>query len=287
MPSRFEKSIVLPDSDCPAQVADLQSNLAVVCTHPWGPLGGNMHNNVVLAVALYFQRHGVTTLRFNFRGSQIGRGNKQVTQVQEAASYLLKETTTTKYILLVGYSYGSLIASSASADIPECVGCVSIAPPWGVKHWLLLFHSNHHMDKSAKRKGLPKLFVIGDSDNFTPEPAFQETVKTFHSATGAVLKNADHFFARREKDLMSIIGQWLLQTYPMLQGDLSNLGQVEFLLHDLVLGNNSSLEDPSSPGYCVGMCANPTATRQPQQLLSTVSPTILEQRCSKINNCHA
>ena len=107
-----------------------------------------MHNNVVLSAAMFFQALRVTTMRFDFATSQIGRGYKEVQQVVEAADYLLKgkhitvgvggqqqhQQCTPKSILLVGYSYGSLITGSASADIPACVGCVSIAPPVSVKH---------------------------------------------------------------------------------------------------------------------------------------------------------
>jgi alpha/beta superfamily hydrolase len=51
--------------------------------------------------------------------------------------------------------------------------------------------------------------VMGDKDNFTSESAFMEIVKTMpqESTTGAVLKDADHFFRGREKDLMDILGK--------------------------------------------------------------------------------
>jgi alpha/beta superfamily hydrolase len=114
-----------------------------------------------------------------------------------------------KYILLVGYSYGSIISASASASIPTCVGVVSIAPPLAVRHWLYVFHGNYHLDQAKKRHGLPRLMVIGSEDNFTSEEIFQQVVKTFpkEATTGAVLKGADHFFQRREKDLMDILGK--------------------------------------------------------------------------------
>lgn len=77
MPSRDERPVTLPESGSPANLADFGTSLAVIVTHPWGPLGGNMNNNVVLALVFWFQRIGVTTLRFNFCGSQIGRGHTQ------------------------------------------------------------------------------------------------------------------------------------------------------------------------------------------------------------------
>ena len=250
MPSALEKEVRI--KECRALLGDLQSRVAVIVTHPWGPLGGNLKNNVVLATVLFFQKSRITTLRFDFASSQIGRGHNEVQQVFDAADYLLRELPNPpSTVLLVGYSYGSLISASASARIPACIGCISIAPPWSVQHWLLMFNSNYHLQQSRLRQDLPRLFVIGDIDNFTPEAKFLKMVKTFSKSTGAILKNADHFFARREHDLMSIISQWLLQTYPQAGGNLATFGQSEISqsLSDMVVPPVSS---DSSSGYGCG-----------------------------------
>jgi alpha/beta superfamily hydrolase len=237
MPTKMEKSFRLTVSATSALVADRQSRLAVVVSHPWGPLGGNLHNPVVVAAVLYFQRLGITTVRFDFCGSQIGRGYRQVQQVEEVVESLLKgdfskdKALVPTHILLAGYSYGALIIASASASIPACVGCVLIAPPFGVQHWLLMFHSNYHLEQATKRKSLPRLCILGDHDNFTSESQFLDIVETRFPAettVGAVVKDADHFFARREKDVMDVIGEWLLSTFPQCQGDLRKLRDLEF-----------------------------------------------------------
>jgi uncharacterized protein len=255
MPSQLERAHTLPDGTA-ALVADCQSPAAVLVTHPWGPLGGNMHNNVVVAVVLYFQRLGLTTVRFNFAGSQIGRGLAQAEQIKTVATSLLNgqllchdsetgNATTTvqkddptspktapKYLILVGYSYGSLISLSASASIPQCIASISIAPPFGVMHWLLAFHSDHHLRQASANEALARLFLIGDRDNFTSEAKFKLTIDDHFpstaTTTGAVIKDADHFFARREKDIMDVIGEWLLRTFPQCQGDISKLRELEF-----------------------------------------------------------
>lgn len=109
----------------------------------------------------------------------------------------------------MGYSYGSIIAASASASIPQVIGVASIAPPIGVRHWLFLFNGDYHLEQARKRPDMPQLLVIGDEDNFTSEDAFMDVVRAMDqdSATGAVLKGADHFFRGREKDLMDILGE--------------------------------------------------------------------------------
>ena len=243
MPSRVEHAVTLQPSGCEALVADCHSRLAVILTHPWGPLGGNLHNNVVAAAALYFQRLQITTVRFNFCGTQLGRGNAQVQQVQDVATQLLAgklfhssnasaSSSSTRilptHVLLVGYSYGSLIASSASANIPECVAVVAIAPPFAVQHWLLMFNADYHLKQAAKRQ-IPRLFLIGSRDDFTSEPRFKTVMEeNFPNDTGAIIKDANHFFARREKDVMDVIGEWLLNSFPRCQGDLRSLRDIEF-----------------------------------------------------------
>lgn len=265
MPTRLERAVRIDGAD--GLLADMGSSLAVIITHPWGPLGGNMQNNVVSAAAVFFQRQGITTLRFDFVGSQIGRGHRQVQQVEAAAKYVLfgqqqqqqqeQPRRAPNYVLLFGYSYGSLIAASASAKIPQCVGCISVAPPWSVKHWLLMFHSNHHMRQAKQRESLPRLMVQGSHDNFTKEGTFLAMVETFPASytTAAVLKDADHFFHRREKDLLDVVGEWLVETYPQCNGNLRDLAHLEYTIRlEGFMASKMSDEDKSEWGNVFGTC---------------------------------
>jgi alpha/beta superfamily hydrolase len=183
-------------------------------------LGGNLHNNVVVATTLYFQRLKITTCRFDFCGSQLGQGHAQVVQCREITDKLLKgdfcvtpNSTPPKAIIFVGYSYGSLITNSVSAEIPECIASIGISPPFGVQMWLLMFASQSHLQKAASRPNLPRLFVMGDDDNFTTESRLRTTLDHyFPNATAAIIQDADHFWVRRESDVLGVVGQWLNST---------------------------------------------------------------------------
>jgi uncharacterized protein len=210
-------------------LADRGSDVAVIFTHPWGVLGGNMHNPVVVAAARFFQQtvHW-STLRFDFAPGlrhQIGFGTAQVQQLERLAQAVLEQTTATK-ILLVGYSYGSIIAASVTSPrtIPGLIGLVAIAPPFGVAHWLFCFQSDHHLRQGREHApDLPRLFVMGDADNFTDVATLHATTDKHYpgaSSRVVVLQGVDHFFRRREKDLMIVIGAWLLETFPHCHGDL-------------------------------------------------------------------
>jgi|SRR3989338_602216 alpha/beta superfamily hydrolase len=63
---------VLPADRVPTVFDDL----GIVITHPMPMLGGDMENNVVVALCQYLSRNlGCTCVRFNFRGVGNSKGN--------------------------------------------------------------------------------------------------------------------------------------------------------------------------------------------------------------------
>lgn len=219
------------------------SEIGVIVLHPWGAMGGNLHNNVVFHVTKSFlsssslnTTQNYSTLRINLPGSQIGRGMTEVDCVVTAANYLLKgdegeeisfqseknnkqtrSISRPKKILLIGYSYGSLIAGSASALIPECLGVVYIGSPFSVQTFLLCFNSTHHLNQSCKRKDIPRLFLHGTLDNFTSVKNLQYYIKHYFTSdaqnektdvTVKILDGLDHFFFGNEILLVRSINEW-------------------------------------------------------------------------------
>ena len=98
--------------------------------------------------------------------------------------------------------------------------------------WLLMFASQNHLKAAATAApNLPRLFILGDKDNFTSEKSFYATLDQYFSnqhSTAAVVQGADHFWVRRERDALGVIGQWLLSTFPQCQGQLTSLREMEF-----------------------------------------------------------
>ena len=64
------------------------SPVGVIVCHPWGPLGGSMHDPVVLAACRVFADAGCTTCRFDFR-SGLGCGGSSADDVRAVARHLL------------------------------------------------------------------------------------------------------------------------------------------------------------------------------------------------------
>ena len=106
------------------------AKVGVIVCHPWGPLGGSMHDHVVMTAWKIFADAGCTTARFNFR-SGLGCGGGSVDDIVAVAKYLLSlpHQNAVSKILLVGYSYGSICCMGAAAELPECIGFAAIGPP--------------------------------------------------------------------------------------------------------------------------------------------------------------
>jgi len=163
-------------------------------------------------VTKYFHAKRITTLRLNFKGYQISRGHDEVKQVEDAAKFLLSNCNEAQKVLIVGYSYGSIIGASASFSIQECVGYVLIAPPFSVSHWLLLFNSSYHLKRAVEKENMTRLLLIGTHDNFTSKSAFLKAASKFPVGVATkVLSGLDHFFLGEEDRVISEIDEWIKQ----------------------------------------------------------------------------
>ena len=89
-----------------------QGSRAVVLTHPHPQFGGDMYNPVVESIGHVYQRQGITTLRFNFRGvgsSQGSYGNGIGEQEDVLAAMRCLRENGHGPIDLPGYSFGAWV----------------------------------------------------------------------------------------------------------------------------------------------------------------------------------
>ena len=101
--------------------------------HPHPLYGGSMHNNVVEALVRAAGAAGWAALRFNFRGvggssgsHDEGRGEQD--DVLAAAQWMAQRTPGP--LVLMGYSFGSLVGSAAAGRVAGLAGGVWVSPPW-------------------------------------------------------------------------------------------------------------------------------------------------------------
>ena len=175
--------------------AATQAQIGAVVCHPHPLYGGEMHNNVVTALVQAFERAGIATLRFNFRG--VGRsggshdhGNGEVEDVRAAVTYLLSRQAVST-VVVAGYSFGSMVGLRAGAGDDRVHKLIGVALPMG-------FGDPSFLLPSPK----PKLLISGDQDNYCPLPALNEFFAKLAGPKALVtVSGADHFFWGQEGEV--------------------------------------------------------------------------------------
>jgi uncharacterized protein len=175
------------------------ANKGAVLAHPHPMMGGNMRDNVLMALAEAFNDAGYSTLRFNFRGT--GRsegffddGHGEQEDLKSAVNFL--KSMGQKEVVLAGYSFGAWVSFQA-AMTDGISDVILVAPP--------LAEMGFDFAAPGSRVGLA---ICGDSDPFCPAGDLRD----YADANGfkmAIVEGADHFFFGRERDLIEIVSGYL------------------------------------------------------------------------------
>jgi len=160
----------------------------VVVCHPHPLYGGDMGNNVVLALCEALVDQSIIALRFNFRGvggsgGDFAHGVGEREDVKAALSFLASVADRDR-LGLAGYSFGAMVAMPVApeSDI-KALACIS--PPGGLEY----------LHGFAK----PKLFISGDSDPFVPSSSLQNMARQLPPPTEVeIIPQADHLWWGQE-----------------------------------------------------------------------------------------
>ncbi len=194
-----DESVTLRGAFTPAQREDAPG---AVVLHPHPLYGGSMHNNVVETLVAAAVDKGWGALRFNFRGvggssgeHDQGRGEQE--DVLAAAAWLAQRCPGP--LVLMGYSFGSLVGAAAASRLDNLAAGVWVAPP-------LILGNLPDWPSDAG----PLLMVTGDRDSFSS----LEGLKEYAGRMGArvslvVFENGDHFFVGRESALFDEVSGFL------------------------------------------------------------------------------
>ena len=166
---------------------------AVVC-HPHPQHGGTMHNKVAHTLARSFARSGLTTLRFNFRGTEGSEGlyDEGVGELDDALAAIewMRQQHPDGPMWLGGFSFGAAIAVRA-AVLTELSGLISVAPA------VYRFAGNLEGQPSC-----PWLVIQGDQDELVEVEETLEWVNSLEPGPELiVMAGAEHFFHGRLNDL--------------------------------------------------------------------------------------
>jgi Predicted hydrolase of the alpha/beta superfamily len=190
---RLEGELQLPEGNGPFPVV-------AVC-HPHPLYGGDMDNNVVMAVYFALVKSSIAALRFNFRGTgnssgSYGEGVGEQDDLQAALDFLstLKEIDRQR-IGLAGYSFGGMVAAYVAIKDNRVKQLALISPALNETGWVQL-----------KKYASPKLILTGDADTSVPFQPFQ---RFFGDAEQyQVIAGADHFWSGFEEQLSGKIARF-------------------------------------------------------------------------------
>jgi len=170
---------------------------AVVICHPHPLHGGNMDNNVVLAVSFALAEQGFATLRFNFRGvgNSEGEHTKGELEHQEVIGALdLMQAlpgVDGRRIGLAGYSFGTSVILG-NPDLQKRAKAIALISP-----------SLRALEGTALTGGKQAVLVIaGDRDELVKSDQFETVFDSFSSRpTCHIVAGADHYWYGHEGQL--------------------------------------------------------------------------------------
>ena len=166
---------------------------AIIC-HPHPQYGGDMHNNVVVAVARELAGYGLGVLRFNFRGVGTSQGSYEegegeLEDVRGAIDFQT-QAGDLEELYLVGYSFGTLVGLQVAVTDERIRKWAGIAPPVG-------FYDLSFLEGCSR----PKLLVAGDNDPFCPPDSLEKLFTRLSDPKSlSIIPEADHFFFGNTED---------------------------------------------------------------------------------------
>jgi alpha/beta superfamily hydrolase len=193
---------------------------AVLVAHPHPLGGGTMHNKVVYHAAKAFSSFGLPVLRFNFRGTGLSEGTHDDGRGEQDDIHAALTWLTTKYalpILFCGFSFGSYVGLRACAGDPRIQGLVALGLPVRAEG------RDYTYDFLPTLGPIPKLFISGDSDAFSPRGILEAVLTTAPQPKQIIwIESADHFFAGTPQSPASRLGvmseairAWLSTTFAL------------------------------------------------------------------------
>jgi uncharacterized protein len=192
----LEGEWLIPDGDGPFPVV-------VVC-HPHPQFGGDMHNGVSAAIWQGLAEHSIAAFRFNFRGvgksqGSFGKGLGEQGDVRAALEFISSSPITdNQRIGLAGYSFGAMVALQVALKEERVIRLALVSPPLSDKNWEQLRDYRN-----------PKLFLVGDSDHFTPaERVFQEIKDVPDPGSYQIITGADHFLGGYEEEVAQRVARF-------------------------------------------------------------------------------
>ena len=176
----------------------------IVICHPHPLFGGNMDNNVVLALAFALVEQGFAVFRFNFRGvgnseGEHTKGEKEHEEAQGALDFMRAwKQVDSDRLGILGYSFGTgvILGSAALQKRPKVFAFIS--------------PSIERLRSSPLQKDKrPKLIITGNRDKLVEAEGLQEVLDSFvRPLEYHVIDGANHFWMGMESQVVGPVSQF-------------------------------------------------------------------------------
>ncbi|KAJ3863126.1 Alpha/Beta hydrolase protein [Lentinula novae-zelandiae] len=198
-----------------------------VCLHPWSWLGGNMHDPVLDIITESLQIKDYHVFKYNSRGVGGSSGWPSLTGFTEGKDMEAVVDWSIRYVQslaisnaaeIIGYSYGSLIASlhPLMQNTQIKTSHILISYPLGPRSYLTLFRSSTYasrLQELIRSQDSNVLIIYGDQDEFTSAKSYESWAKELQGQRGLSLlcrSGASHFWRGRHGVWLSeVTGKWL------------------------------------------------------------------------------
>ena len=192
----LEGIIGLPDGEGPFP--------GVVMCHPHPLNGGNMDNNVVVAVTFGLADAGIASLRFNFRGvgnsqGEHSKGEKEYEETLVAMDFLgALPDVNDERIGLGGYSFSTRVICAHKQLYKKPRAIALVAPSLEA-----ITDSPLQSDKT------PRMIITGDRDRLANSDGADEQLARFNPpADYHLIPGADHFWVGQEGEMAACVVQF-------------------------------------------------------------------------------
>lgn len=178
-----------------------------VLLHPHFSEMGNQHNPVIEALYQRLQGTDITPHRFDFSTFQLNVAEEEAVAQVEACD---------GPVVLVGYSYGGLVASAITH--PSVVGWVLIAPAL-IQPQFITPATPWHLPETPEIAAdtRTKLVALAEYDAWFGPEVIDPLLSVWWNCEPVVVKGADHFFAGKIGEVTDLAAGWIeraLQAIP-------------------------------------------------------------------------
>ncbi len=173
-----------------------------VCTiaHPHPLYGGDMNNNVVLAIWEGFRRLRFSVLRFNFRGvgksgGEYSGGDGELRDLEAALRFSFENSGSCDTVVIAGYSFGAYIASLLAGSLENF--------SWDL--FLVSYPVSMYDYSHLKGVGGRKFLISGERDFIAPKEGMLRLYELLSPPKKLEFFPTDHFFLGMEGEIERFI----------------------------------------------------------------------------------